>query len=160
MKNLLKKELRLSTPVLTYLFIGFGLMAFIPGYPVLCSAFFICLGIFQGYQLNREANDIMYMVLLPIRKTEAVQAKYAAAVFIQMTAFILFSACTVIRMAFLSEAEVYVQNVMMAANPAALGFMLLIYAAFNILFIGGFYEKSYHNNLCCPSDYHCTNSCR
>lgn len=44
MKQLLRKEFRLATPVITWLFIGFALMTFIPGYPILCGAFFVCLG--------------------------------------------------------------------------------------------------------------------
>ena len=49
MSALLKKELRLGALLLTYLFIGFGLMAMIPGYPILCGVFFITLGIFQSF---------------------------------------------------------------------------------------------------------------
>lgn len=46
MKNILKKELTLSASILSYLFILFGLMFFIPGYPILCGVFFVTLGIF------------------------------------------------------------------------------------------------------------------
>ena len=59
MRNLLIKELKLSTMVLTYIFLVFALMTFIPGYPILCGAFFFCLGIFQSYQTSRENNDIL-----------------------------------------------------------------------------------------------------
>ena len=38
---LLLKELRLSTSPLTVIFLAFTLMVFIPGYPVLVSAFFV-----------------------------------------------------------------------------------------------------------------------
>ena len=31
------KELRLSASALSYLFIAFGLMFFVPGYPILCA---------------------------------------------------------------------------------------------------------------------------
>ena len=54
MNALLKKELRLSTLLLTWLFIGFGAMTLIPGYPILCGAFFITLGIFQRTRSARE----------------------------------------------------------------------------------------------------------
>ena len=60
MSALLKKELRLSASILSYLFIAFGAMAMLPGYPVLCGAFFVTLGIFQSFQSAREANDIVY----------------------------------------------------------------------------------------------------
>ena len=59
MNALLKKEIRLSSLLLTYLFIGFGAMTLLPGYPILCGAFFITLGIFQSFQSACEANDIV-----------------------------------------------------------------------------------------------------
>ena len=52
MRNILRKEMRLSASVLSYLFILFGLMFFVPGYPVLCGAFFVALGLFQSFQTS------------------------------------------------------------------------------------------------------------
>lgn len=143
MKNLLYKEFRLATPLLTFMFLGFAVMTFIPGYPILCGAFFVCLGLFQGYQLNREAGDIMYSVLLPVKKTDVVKAKYAAAVALQMIAFVLFAVFTLIRMVLMSDAEVYTKNVLMTANPVFLAFVLLIFALFNVIFLGGFFKTAY-----------------
>ena len=84
MKNLLCKELRLATPLLTFLFLGFTAMTFIPGYPILCGAFFVCFGIFQSYQNGRTDNDILYTVLLPVKKSHVVKAKYAAAAAVEL----------------------------------------------------------------------------
>ena len=68
MINLLRKEMKLSASVLSYLFIAFGLMFFLPGYPILCGVFFVTLGIFYSFQNSRETNDIIYSILLPIAK--------------------------------------------------------------------------------------------
>ena len=144
MRNLLYKEFHLATPLLTYLFLGFSLMTFIPGYPILCGAFFVCFGIFQSYQLGREDRDILYSVLLPVKKTDVVRAKFAAATLLQMAAFLLCALFTGIRMVFLSEAPVYTGNVLMGANLIFLAFVLLIFSAFNVVFIGGFF-KTAHN---------------
>ena len=143
MKNLLSKELRLSTPILTYIFIAFALMTFIPGYPILCGAFFVCLGIFQGYQYARESNDVMYSVLLPIKKSDVVKAKYLSAVFIELMAFGICAVCTVIRMTVFADSFVYKHNVLMAANPVFHAFVLLIFLSFNVIFIGGFFKTAY-----------------
>ena len=43
MIQLLKKEMKLAASPLSYIFIVFGLMAFVPGYPILVSSFFVCL---------------------------------------------------------------------------------------------------------------------
>ena len=40
MINLIKKEFKLSAHILSYVFIAFGLMTFIPGYPILVGVFF------------------------------------------------------------------------------------------------------------------------
>ena len=143
MRNLLYKEMKLATPLLTFLFLGFSLMTFIPGYPILCGAFFMSLGLFQGYLYSREADDIMYSVLLPVKKTDVVKAKYAAAIVLQVIAFVMCAVFTLVRMAFMSDAPVYVSNVMMAANPVFLGFLLVIFAVFNWIFIGGFFKTAY-----------------
>ena len=143
MRNLIYKEFAMATPLLTFLFLGFSLMAFIPGYPILCSAFFICFGIFQGYQYSREADDITYSVLLPVKKTDVVKAKFIAAFLLQMAAFALLTVFTLIRMTFMSEVGVYVNNALMGANFIFLGFALLIFAIFNWVFIGGFFKTAY-----------------
>ena len=143
MKNLLMKEFKLATPVITYLFIGFSLMTFIPGYPILCGAFFVCLGIFQSYQINRDSNDILYSVLLPVSKSDVVKSKYLAAVALQMVAFILCTTFTFVRMIVFPHAIVYENNVLMVANFIYLSFVLLIFACFNAIFIGGFFKTAY-----------------
>ena len=143
MKKLLYKEFSLATPLLTVLFLGFTVMTFIPGYPILCGVFFVCFGIFQSYQTAREDNDILYTSLLPIKKSDVVCAKYVSAVILQSIAFVLFSIFTFIRMFFLSDSAVYTNNVLMGANFVFLSFVLLIFAVFNVIFIGGFFKTAY-----------------
>lgn len=144
MKNLLYKEFMLSTHILTYLFLGFTLVTFLPGYPILCSAFFVCFGIFQSYQTGRENNDILYSILLPVRKTDVVKAKFYVAVIFQMMAFALCSVFTIVRIIFLSETSVYRSNALMGANFVFLAFVLIIFATFNLVFIGGFFKTAYN----------------
>ena len=64
MRNIMRKEMKLSASPLSYFFILFGLMFFLPGYPILCGAFFVTLGLFQSFQTAREANDIVFSALL------------------------------------------------------------------------------------------------
>ena len=143
MKKLLYKEFSLATPLLTVLFLGFTVMTFIPGYPILCGAFFVCFGIFHSYQFAREDNDILYTTLLPVKKSDVVCAKYTSAVILQGIAFVLFTVFTCIRMFFLADSTVYRTNVLMGANFVFLSFVLLIFAVFNVIFIGGFFKTAY-----------------
>ena len=143
MKNLIFKEFKLAMPLLTIAFLTFTTMSFIPGYPILCGAFFVCFGIFQSYQMGREDNDILYSVLLPVRKTDVVKAKYVTCIILEMIAFFLCTVFTGIRMVFLSEVTVYETNPLMNANLIFLAFVLLIFTAFNVIFLGGFFKTAY-----------------
>lgn len=143
MRKLLKKEMKLAASPLSYIFIAFGLMAFLPGYPILVGSFFVCLGLFQSFQCMREANDITYTALLPVAKGDIVRAKYVFCIMIELCYFILTSVPVLVRMTVLSEAAVYRNNVLMNANLVYLGFVLLILGLFNLIFIGGFFKTAY-----------------
>ena len=143
MRNVMRKEMRLSASVLSYLFIAFGVMFLLPGYPVLCGVFFVTLGIFQSFQTAREANDIVFSALLPIAKRDVVKGKFLFVCFIELCSFLLMAIVTVLRMTVLSEAEAYRHNALMNANPFALGMALLIFGLFNLIFVGGFFRTAH-----------------
>lgn len=143
MKSILKKEMTLSASVLSYLFILFGIMFFIPGYPILCGVFFVTLGIFQSFQNAREANDIVFSALMPIAKKDVVKGKYVFSCFIELCSMLLMAVATLIRMTVLGDATVYRNNAMMNANLFALGMALLLFGLFNLIFIGGFFRTAY-----------------
>ena len=144
MNPLLRKEMRLSASILSYLFLGFAFMTLIPGYPILCGVFFITLGLFQSFQNAREANDIVYSALLPVAKRDVVKGKYQFALLIELTGFLLMAALTIVHMSALSGSQVYRQNALMNANPFYLGTALLIFGLFNCIFIGGFFRTAYN----------------
>ena len=143
MHNILLKEIKLSASPLSFLFIVFGLMFFLPGYPILCSAFFVTLGIFYSFQSAREANDIVFSALLPIAKRDVVKGKFLFVCFIECCAAILMAASMIVRMTVLSESAVYRTNALMNANPFALGLAFFLFGLFNLIFVGGFFKTAY-----------------
>lgn len=143
MKNILKKEMTLSASVLSYLFIAFGLMFFVPGYPILCGVFFTTLGIFQSFQNAREANDIVFSALLPVAKTDVVKGKFLFSCLIELCSVFLMACAVIIRMTVFKDAPVYRSNLMMNANLFALGMALLMFGLFNLIFVGGFFKTAY-----------------
>lgn len=143
MTKLLNKEFRLAASPLSWIFLVAAAMTLLPGYPILMGAFFVCLGIFQSFQSARECNDVLYTVLLPVRKADFVRAKYAFTCCIQLIGFVLMAALTVLRMTALSGGKAYIGNALMNATPLFLAFALLVYAAFNVLFVGGFFRTAY-----------------
>ena len=144
MKNLLNKELRLAASPLSYIFLVAALMTLLPGYPILMGAFFICLGIFQSFKYARESNDVLYSVLLPVKKSDFVRSKFAFTCFIELIGFALCAVLTAVRMTALGQAGPYVGNALMNANPVFLAFTLLIFTAFNLFFVGGFFRTGYN----------------
>ncbi len=143
MRNLLVKEMKLSASVLSYVFIAFGLMFFLPGYPILCGVFFSCLGIFQSFQNAREANDLVFSALLPVSKQDVARGKMCFSCVIELCTLLLMAAATAVRMTALADSPVYLGNVLMNANPFALGVAFLMFGLFNLVFIAGFFKTSY-----------------
>ena len=143
MKNLFYKEMKLSANPLTYWFIIFSAMTMIPRYPILVGSFFICLGIFHTYQQIREYDDVTYTVMLPVKKRDIVTAKYLFVLFIELTAFILCTLLTIIRMKILGTAVPYSTNQLMNANMAYLGYTMIVFAVFNSIFLAGFFKTTY-----------------
>lgn len=144
MTKLIRKEFKLSAHILSYLFIAFGLMTFIPGYPILVGVFFSCLGIFQSFQSYRESNDIAYSILLPVTKKDIVKAKFIFVIIIELLTFTLMAIITLIRMTLLQNVSAYVNNALLTANFVFLGYALILFGLFNILFVRGFFKTAYN----------------
>ena len=130
MTNLLNKEFRLAASPLSWIFLAAAGMTLLPGYPILMGAFFVCFGIFHSFQNAREANDVLYTVLLPVRKADFVRAKYAFSCCIQLIGFVIMAALTAVRMTVLANGKAYVENALMNATPLFLAFALLIFTPF------------------------------
>lgn len=143
MSDILRKEMKLSASVTAWLFTLFGLMFFLPGYPVLCGAFFSMLGLYKSFEYAREANDIVFSALLPIARKEVVKGKYAFVCLIECITLLWMAIAVILRMTVLKEAAVYRENVMMNANLFALGAALFLFGLFNRIFVGGFFKTAY-----------------
>lgn len=143
MRSLLIKEMRLSASILSYIFIVFGMMFLLPGYPILCGVFFSCLGIFQSFQNAREANDLVFSALLPVSKQDVARGKVYFSCVIELCTLALMAIVTIVRMTVLADAQAYRENALMNANPFALGVAFLLFGLFNLIFIAGFFKTSY-----------------
>lgn len=143
MRNIIIKEIKLSASCLSFFFIAFALMFFIPGYPVLCGVFFVTLGIFQSFQNARETNDILFSALLPIAKKDVVKGKFLFVCFIEICSLLIMGIAVILRMTLLLGAQVYVNNALMNANCFALGLAFFTFGLFNTVFVGGFFKTAY-----------------
>lgn len=144
MKKLLIKEFKLTASPLTFLFLLFSAMTMIPGYPILVGAFFQCLSLLYTFQFAREFGDVQYTAMLPVAKSAVVKARFLFVVTIEMMGFSLTALLTILRMVFLSDVAVYLQNPLMNANGVFLGFWLLIFGLFNAIFVRGFFKTAFY----------------
>ena len=143
MKELLRKECTLTALPMTYLFLLFALMTLVPGYPIAVGGFFFCLGLFQTTLSAREQHDLLFTLLLPVRKTDVVAAKYRFAFLMELAYLLLCALLTAVRSLFWADASVYRENAMMNANPIYLAVLCLLFAGFNGIFLGGFWKTAY-----------------
>ncbi len=147
MHRLLRKEVRLASHPLSFVFIIFSFMFIIPGYPILCAPFFVTLGIFQSFQKARENGDILFTVLLPVPKKDAVKGKYLFVCSIEFCSLFVMAVCVILRGTVLRGNDVYLSNVLMNANGFALSLALFIFALFNSVFVAGFFRTAHSLGL-------------
>ena len=96
MKALLYKELRLAMHPICYVFIAlFPLMILIPSYPLGIGFIYILAGypiLFLGANKGQQSNDLLYSVLLPVRKKDIVKARIATVIIMQVAYIVLMTA--------------------------------------------------------------------
>ena len=96
MKALLYKELRLAMHPICYVFVFlFPFMLLIPSYPLGISFIYIlaCYPIlFLGANKGQQSNDLLYSVLLPVRKKDIVKARIMTVILMQVTFILLLTA--------------------------------------------------------------------
>ena len=143
MHKLFHKDLSLCTQAVTWGLLAASLLVMVPGYPILVGVFLVCLGIFHSFQYANESNDILYSVLLPVKKRDVVKAKYAQVLLFEGIGYAVMVVLTVLRMTLLGNAGPYAANPMMNATPYFLACTLLAFTAFNVLFVGGFFKTAW-----------------
>ncbi|HOO61501.1 MAG TPA: ABC-2 transporter permease [Bacillota bacterium] len=138
-KNLLYKELRLATHPTQFLFLSFGLMLLIPAYPYYVAFFYITLSQFFVTTIGRENNDVSFTAMLPVAKRDVVKARLLMGVIFEVLSLIIaipFSFLGTFTHPSGNEAGI-------EANPAFFGFVLIMFAIFNLIYYTGFYKTAY-----------------
>ena len=136
--NLLKKELILGNTMQTIIWMTccFG-MYFIPSYPTYIGPFYITLCIMMTFALNQSSHDILYTVLLPVRKTDTVKARFLYCGLIEILSLVL-----ALIPYFLKKAVAFPENnAGINLNVAYFGLQLVLYGIFNLIFLGNVYKN-------------------
>ena len=136
--NLLKKELILGNTMQTIIWMTccFG-MYFIPSYPTYIGPFYITLCIMMTFALNQSSHDILYTVLLPVRKTDTVKARFLYCGLIEILSLVL-----ALIPYFLKKAVAFPENnAGINLTVAYFGLQLVLYGIFNLIFLGNVYKN-------------------
>ena len=147
MYKLFMKEIRISSHPLSFFFIIFSFMFLVPGYPILCAPFFVTLGLFQSFQKARENGDILFSVLLPIKKADTVKGKFIFTLSIELASTLLMALCVILRGTVLRDNPIYSSSPMMKADLFTLTLAVFIFALFNCIFVRGFFLTAYKLGL-------------
>lgn len=96
MKALIYKEFKLAMHPICYLFVAlFPLMILIPSYPIAVGFIYVLAAypiLFLGANKGQQSNDLLYSVLLPVRKKDIVLARIITVVTMQLASILIMSA--------------------------------------------------------------------
>ena len=143
MNKLLKKEFTFTAHPIVYFFILFSLLTLVPSYPIVLSAFFMGLGMFQNFQIACQQNDVVYSAMLPVRKRDIVTARYLFVIIIEVIFLVFSSIFAALRMTVLADAAPFAENMMINPNIVYLAWLLIEFCVFNVVFLGGFWKTAY-----------------
>ncbi len=139
MKDLLYKEFKLALHPTVFFFPLFVAMLLIPSYPYYFAFAYNCMSVFMMFQMARENKDILYTMMLPVRKRDAVKARLTVVLIIE-----LFQIALSIPVAILSTRINPTGNLAgIEANVALYGLVLIMYAMFNFMYFTIFYKTAY-----------------
>lgn len=136
MKKLLLKEFKLSMHPTVPLFILLSAMVFIPNYPYYVIFFYTTLAFFFVCLTGRENKDVAYTMLLPVKKSDVVKARFVFLIIVEMLQIIVAVPFAFIR----QNVGLEPNAVGMEANIALFGFAFLIYGIFHLAFFGIYYK--------------------
>lgn len=114
-------------------------MLLIPNYPYYVAFFYQTLAIFFIFLIGNTNNDIFFTALLPIRKKDAVKARFETVLILELLQIVISIPFALLRYKLLAA-----ENMAgMEANPALFGLVFGMFGIFNIIFLPLFYKTAY-----------------
>ena len=112
-------------------------MLLIPNYPYYVTYFYMTLAIFFTCLSGRENRDIYYMMSMPVRKRDVVNARIGMACILEILQFIISVPFIVLRNALNMPAN----EAGMDANIALIGVGFIMVGVFNFVFFTKYYKN-------------------
>lgn len=138
-KNLLKKEIKLNASVQFLIwFILAPFFEFIPNYPRYIGPFYFTVAALMCFTWGLQNRDMLYTVTLPVKRNDVVLARCIFLASCEIAILILS-----VIFGLIAE-YIYPSNMFEAGihtNTAFAGLTMILYSAFNIVFIANIYRK-------------------
>lgn len=139
MKNLLIKEFRLSIHPAMFFFLAFGLLLLIPSWPFFIAFGYLLISITNIFFLCRSNQDVFFSASLPVRKRDIVLARVCSLSVLELSQIVVAAPVALLR----SVLYPLGNDAGMNTNFAFFGFVLVMYALFNVILLPGFYKTAY-----------------
>ena len=136
--NLLRKEFKLAVHPTVFIFMSLSTMLLIPNYIYYVVFFYTCLGLFFTCLSGRENKDILYMLMLPVKKSDVVKARCMFIIAVEL----LQIACSIPFAIIRSSLIPGVNAAGMDANLALYGLIFIMFGLFNISFLTNYYRNT------------------
>lgn len=136
LSRLLKKELSLCVHPAAIVMLFLAALVLAPNYPYAVTFFYSTLGLFFICIDGRENHDVIYTLTLPVAKRDAVTARFALAVLLELIQLLLMLGF--IRVSRALGAGPNVAG--MDANLALIGEGLLFFGLYHLIFFPGYYR--------------------
>lgn len=136
--KLLQKEFKLAVHPTVFIFMNLSTMLLIPNYIYYVAFFYTCLGLFFTCLSGRENKDILYMLLLPVKKSDIVKARCLSIVAVELLQIACSIPFAIIRARLIPGANLAGID----ANMALYGLIFLMFGLFNVSFLTNYYRDT------------------
>lgn len=145
LKNLLYKEFKLLVHPAVLLFPLLGTMLLIPSYPYYVPFIYMFISFNFFFVAEKENKDVLFTLLLPVRKADAVKARFCSIIFLQFLQIVVSIPFAVLRYALIKDPAENLAGI--EATPGLYGLVLMMYAVFDAVFFVLFYKTGYKVTL-------------
>ena len=136
MSKLLKKELSLCLHPAAVVMLSLSALVLVPNYPYAVTFFYMTLGLFFICLDGRENHDVIYTLTLPVAKRDAVTARFALTVLLELVLLALVFGFIRLRRLILPDPNA----AGMDANLALLGEGFLFFGLYHLVFFPSYYR--------------------
>ena len=134
---LVRKELLLVFHPMTLVVLGLSVLVLVPNWPYAVILIYACLCQYFNAQSAREQRDLDFSETLPVSRRSMVASRIAATTLVELLCVFLMLAFSLVRPV-VGTPDSFVG---MPPNLAFLGFSLLVFSVFDIVFFSTYYRN-------------------